>query len=103
MIDYLERLFSVEMKEAEGHHVESGSLLPEVAQWGGPEGGILPEGTAQFWQQEIKARLDSALDVESAQRESVSIRRPAEGETGESLEHRLRRDSRRYDSGFFLY
>ena len=116
MTDYLERIFLVEEKNVGG---------------GGEDGrttvAVVEGEAAQFRRPEIPAAepveemsTNSGRDVEVPARPLVHPgeeppfegekdpgfipRRPVDVErAGEELERRLRRDSRRYDSGFYRY
>lgn len=127
MIDYLERLFVREETRWEGEETQ---FSPSPVQ---TEETVEPLAVSRFrdeedWRQEAARRLESALTVEDVSRrltseqaqplprphltgeepraESYSLPEPyrsREMEGAQGLEHRLRRNSRRYDSGFFLY
>lgn len=48
-------------------------------------------------------RVQQELSLPEAEQYRFPIRRAVGEKAGEDLEHRLRRDSRRYDSGFYWY
>ena len=128
MIDYLERLFVREEHQREGEEdIASPSFLQmEEDVEALPVSRIRDEAQ---WQSEAVRRLEQALSVpESGNRrlpaeQPESLPRPVltreeaafepysfperhfsrETDGAQELERRLRRDSRRYDSGFFLY
>lgn len=141
MIDYLERLFTVEV-QGEGENPEVKARIAPLAEEAAeampyprfvPEDMenqmSIPETTEQFWQSEGARRVEHTLSdaptmprrLESVLPEELvkvgkTVQEPIfdrwTGITGtrtgipeaqESLERRLRRDSRRYDSGFFWY
>lgn len=74
---------------------------PEAQELALPE--TIAARTEEFWQEEAVRRVNHVLSVEEAARDSMTIHRPVPRREGEGLERRLRRDSRRYDSGFFWY
>ena len=121
MIDYLERLF---VREGE----EDGSS-PSLLQMEEAQIQSVSRFREEQWQKEAQRRLERALSVPAAgavrlpeerpeplvrpilsreepvfdnfrAQESIQIR---ETDGVQELERRLRRDSRRYDSGFFQY
>ena len=127
MIDYLERLFVREEHQWEGEEdIASPSPLRVEAAEELPVSRIRDE---EQWRQEAARRLERALRVpesgnrrlpaeqpESLPRPVLSREEPGfepyvfpetysfrETDGAHELERRLRRDSRRYDSGFFLY
>jgi hypothetical protein len=128
MIDYLERLFVREESGLEGEEDSGASSLlrKEESVESLPVSRLRDE---EQWQQEAVRRLERALHMqepagrrlseeraEELVRVAVSREEPGfetypapmthfrgQPEREETLEHRLRRDSRRYDSGFFLY
>jgi len=87
------------------------------------ERGGVEERTAEFWQAEGIRRVERALSEPYATprrldstrpeevweepapgiRERMALSRPKPVQEQDELERRLRRDSRRYDSGFFWY
>ena len=86
MTDYLEQMFAVSGERAEEAVQEMGRRV------------LSPE--------EPVVRRFSGLAQEPVQegsREWLSLRRPSHEREGEGLERRLRRESRRYDSGFYQY
>ena len=121
MIDYLERLFLQEEHQWEGE--EDGSSPSPLRMEDEPQ---RPE---ELGRQEVLWQLEQALSVPEAgkgrlaseqvqpmPRPGLSRETPAlenypvpeiyrsrEQDGSQELEHRLRRNSRRYDSGFFLY
>lgn len=116
MIDYLERLFTLPAQseaqgeqqpeipgaKAEGEQVEI--LSPTLPAGEEPEFRStktvrdveVPSGTA------VRAVEEFLADFEGGQ-QRLTVRRPGQTREGEGLERRLRRDSRRYDSGFYWY
>ena len=132
MIDYLEALFTPETRaETAGEEplprAPAARADKDLEQ---PETGTMTPGRGEeFWQEEAVRRLESAMSEqpaaqrrlssvapeemalagrseelpEEAVRESARFYRSRTVGVAESLEHRLRRDSRRYDSGFFWY
>ena len=94
-----------------------------------PEEGGGEERTAEFWQAEALKRVERALsdpyspprrldgtrpepmpgtaavweEPDPGRRESMELSRSGSVREQDELERRLRRDSRRYDSGFFWY
>jgi len=126
MIDYLERLFvpekRVEERESEtgfrfaslGEEGAEEMILPRLAPEEPWEGGqarehLLPELHVPFRRPESippeeLARVIRRGEEPVFERQSPRIsQRPQARERQEELERRLRRDSRRYDSGFFWY
>ena len=104
MIDYLEQLFAVATPETERlEQPDEGKFLPEWAELAVPEGRKLPDEASPMVGQEIRPRSGEGPDVEWSTDLRAEILRPREEARGENLERRLRRDSRRYDSGFFWY
>ena len=123
MIDYLERLFVREGEEdssspsslqmEEGAQVQSVSRFREEEQWqqeaqrrleralSMPGAGAvrLPEERPEPLPQPLLSREEPVFDNFRMQ-ESIRVR---ETDGVQELERRLRRDSRRYDSGFFQY
>ena len=128
MIDYLERLFVQHQRDEQGEEAWAApsALLTQEPVQNMPVSQFRDEAQ---WQQEAARRLESALSVPGAVQGRLEEERSGElprvmmsGEDpvfgvyaqpasvpgmqevqGEDLEHRLRRNSRRYDSGFFLY
>ena len=129
MIDYLEQLFAPEQTEKSEEAQIQTTLRTRLAQEE-PEMMALPRTKAEeYWQEEAVRRLEHAVsdapafhrgmesiapvemqrisaareEPETAERYSTEIRRREEERPDEVLERRLRRDSRRYDSGFYWY
>ena len=107
MTDYLELIFSTpaakpvapaaaDLTEPGANRTEPELSWPELST-------AIPEHGESFWQQEALRRIGQALDIPEPARSFPSISRPVESREGEGLERRLRRDSRRYDGGFYLY
>lgn len=104
MIDYLEQLFAVATPETERlEQADEGKFLPEWAELAVPEGRKLPDEVFPMVGQENRFHSREDPNVEWTTDLRAEILRPREEARGENLERRLRRDSRRYDSGFFWY
>ena len=122
MIDYLERLFVRREEDASpASHAQIGEEMQPLSAVRIPDGEV--------WQQDAVRRLERTLAVpasgefrlsaeqpEPLQHPALAREEPAfqsyafpetylsrEMDGTQELERRLRRDSRRYDSGFFLY
>lgn len=119
---------SVRFSPLEGERVEE-MAYPMLAPEPEAERGGMEEKTAEFWQTEGRRRVERALSESPAplrrldstgpepmsgaaavweepvpgNRESMALSRPEPRREQDELERRLRRDSRRYDSGFFWY
>ena len=131
MIDYLEALFvTADNGRPAGEEELPRVPVPAMGkEQEVPETGAAAMRGEEFWQVEAVRRLESALSEmpalrhrpdgeipeemgrpnreemlpEGGHRESFASLRTGTVEGVETLEHRLRRDSRRYDSGFFWY
>ena len=116
MTDYLERLFLTEEKNVSGEEVVA---VPAAS---GAEGETAqlrrPDIPASEPVEEMSTNPDRDVEVparagmrlgeeppfEGEEKPGFTSRRPMDVErAGEELERRLRRDSRRYDSGFYRY
>ena len=116
MIDYLEQLFLVEAENMQGG--EEIPALPrmkveqELVDFRAP---VIPEGEVV---EEVSTKAGGDVEIflprssrvlseplQEAERTSAVpvFRRREEAAGVQELEHRLRRDSRRYDSGFYRY
>lgn len=116
MTDYLERLFLTEEKNVGGEEVvavpAASGAEGETAQLRRPDipaaEPVEEMSTNPSWDVEIPARPGVRLGEEPPFEREEDLQfiphRPMDVErAGEELERRLRRDSRRYDSGFYRY
>lgn len=114
MIDYLEQFFlEEEPRREEGTLTASGAAFFEetvgIAPRGVPAEPELPEVSTnlsqavEVFQNTIVQNFEYTPADQARQAEIIPISRPAVEWAGEGLERRLRRDSRRYDSGFYWY
>ena len=116
MIDYLELLFVPDVKKEQGGEefpalsglkVESEPVEVGRAVIPGAEEGekisTKPAGDVEVFRREL-LRLGEETPRDSERTSGFAALRPRNGErAAEELERRLRRDSRRYDSGFYRY
>lgn len=131
MIDYLEEIFSPERVLSDVEEGERPLVAPRTRLEPEEPEHMSVRRTAgeMYWREEAVRRIESALtdaplpvrrmesvspvemsklkaapeEPGTAEYHSAVIRRQDEERPEEMLERRLRRDSRRYDSGFFWY
>ena len=114
MIDYLEQFFlEEEPRREEGTLTASGAAFSEgtagnvalsvPAEPESPEVSTNPSRTVEVFQNTTVQNFEYTLANPARRAAGFPISRPAVERAGEGLERRLRRDSRRYDSGFYWY
>ena len=131
MIDYLEGIFAPEKVLADAEEGERPKAAPRTRLEPEEPEDMTVRRTSEemYWQEEAARRIEHALtdstlpvrrmeriapmemgkikptreEPRAAEDHSAVIHRQDEESPEEMLERRLRRDSRRYDSGFFWY
>lgn len=131
MIDYLEEIFVPERELSDVEEGEQPQAAPRTRLEPEEPEHMTVRRTSEeaYWQEEAVRRIERALTVdtipvrrmesvnpaemgkikavreetEAAENYSTVIRRQDGERPDETLERRMRRDSRRYDSGFFWY
>ena len=114
MIDYLEQFFlEEEPRREEGTLTASGAAFSEgtagnealsvPAEPESPEVSTNPSRTVEVYQSTTVQNFEYTPPDPARQADIIPISRPAVERAEEGLERRLRRDSRRYDSGFYWY
>jgi len=109
MIDYLEGLFSIPRQDREqARQVRAALPEGEEPQWGrlprAEEEAVAEMVLPRMGEEEIQLRTLTRPGEERPEEgrgERVSLRRVQVNGESEGLERRLRRESRRYDCGFY--
>jgi len=109
MIDYLEGLFSIPQQDKEQtRQVRAALPAGEEPQWRRlprvEEEGVKEMGLPRVDEEAVQLRTltrPGEERPEEGRRERVSLRRVQVNGESEALERRLRRESRRYDCGFY--